>query len=267
MRVVVTGASGRLGPVVVGLLRDKGFEVLAVDRASGREVREVDLGDLDQVSDVLAGADAVVHLAAIPSPNDDPPEIVFGNNTMSTFHVFEIAARLGIERVVSASSLCVYGFPFQLRWTDPDYLPLDEAHPLRPQDSYGLSKVVGERIASAYAARGAGTAVSLRFSTVTAGDELFGRARRAPLAWASSLWSYIYAADAAQAILLALTAPIDGHEAFNITAGDTTMDVPTDDLLDQFFASVPRRAHGGDPRWSLVDCSRAADRLGWRPSR
>jgi nucleoside-diphosphate-sugar epimerase len=267
MRVVVTGAGGRVGTVVMELLRDNGFDVLGLDRVDGSAVRRIDLRELDHVTEALAGAHAVVHLAAIPSPKDDPPEVVYGNNTMTTFHVFEAAARLGIPRVVSASSLCAYGFPFQLRWTDPDYLPLDEEHPLRPQDSYGLSKVVGEQIASAYAARGAGNAVSLRFSTVIIGDELFAQARRAPRPWASHLWSYVYSTDVARAILLSLTSPIDGHEVFNITAGDTTMDVPTDELLDEHFPSVPRRAHRPNPRWSLVDCSRAADRLGWRPSR
>jgi UDP-glucose 4-epimerase len=266
MRVVVTGAGGRLGRRVVDLFREHGHDVAGLDIVDGPLSQRVDLRDFDRVRDALAASQAVVHLGAIPSPKEDPPEVVYGNNTMATFHVFEAAAQLGVERVLSASSLCAYGFPFQLRWTDPDYLPLDEAHPLRPQDSYSLSKVVGEQIAGAYAARGAGSAVSLRFSTVTTDAELFAKTRGAPEPWASHLWSYVYAGDVARAFLLSLTAPIEGHEVFNITASDTTMDVPTDDLLDKYFPSVPRRAHADDPRWSLVDCSRATQRLGWRPS-
>src|SRR5262249_43171714 len=87
-----------------------------------------------------------------------PPEAVFGNNAMGQFHVFEAAARLGIRRVVSASSFAAYGMSFPDRPFAPDYLPLDEDHPLAPQDPYGLSKAVGEQIAAAYAGRGGGDA-------------------------------------------------------------------------------------------------------------
>ncbi len=96
MRVVVTGARGRLGPAVVELLRDKGFEVSGIDR-------EIELRDLALVTKALAVVRAVVHLAAIPSPKDDPPEVVYGNNTISTFHVFEAAAQLGIRRRTPAA--------------------------------------------------------------------------------------------------------------------------------------------------------------------
>ena len=170
MRVVVTGAAGRLGHAVVQLLVRRGTGLLAVDRVPapslGAPALLADLCDLGQTYGALAGADAVIHLGAIPAPIGFPPEQVYRNNMLSTFNVFEAAASLGIRRMVYASSVSALGFPWQHRWSEPLYLPIDEAHPLLPQDCYGLSKAQGEGIASAYALRGAVSTASLRFSTV-----------------------------------------------------------------------------------------------------
>jgi len=144
MRIIVTGANGRLGRVVVAHLLEQGMEVVGLDREiisqSGASMIQVDLCDLGQVFGALVGAEAIVHLGAIPTPKGRPPELVYRNNVMSQFNIFEAAARLGIQRVVSASSISAFGFPFQHRWSEPLYLPLDEAHPLLPQDAYGLSR-------------------------------------------------------------------------------------------------------------------------------
>jgi nucleoside-diphosphate-sugar epimerase len=221
----------------------------------------------------LAGADAVIHLAAIPAPTGHAPEVVFGNNVLSTFNVFEAAATLGVRRVVSASSLAALGFGYQHRWSEPLYVPIDEAHPLLPQDAYGLSKATGEDIAAAYCRRGAGSAASLRFSTIldahTYGP-FIATVKHDPGASARHLWSYVDLRDATRACLLALTVPFEGHMPLFITAGDTTADLPTDLLLERYFPAVPRRPAvpaGGMPnaRWSLLDGIRARDVLDYRP--
>ena len=300
MRIVVTGACGQLGQAVVKLLYDRGFDVQTVDRESPREVfrriieqgradqvtnkdqqpgkihyRQADLADLGQVYGCLAGATAVIHLGAIPSPAAHPPEVVFRNNVVAQFNVFEAAATLGIRRVVSASSVSALGFPWQHRWSEPIFFPIDESHPLLSQDAYGLSKSVGEEIAAAYCRRGAGRAASLRFSTII-GEDRYARyvehVKRDVAAQANMLWSYVDLRDAARACVLALDAPLEGHVPLFITSADTSSDVPTDELLQRYFPHVPRRSpptSAGDPttaRWSLIDCTRARDLLGYRPA-
>ncbi len=204
MRVVVTGASGRLGRAVVSLLLAQNMEVIGLDKQPGKSpgVRMIglDLCNLGQVFGAMAGAEAIVHLGAIPSPGGRPPEMVYHNNIMAQFNVFEAAAKLGIRRVVSASSLSAFGFPFQHRWSQPLYFPLDEQHPLLPQDSYGLSKANGEEIAAAYARRGAGSSASLRISTVLDDSDIQGfleMVRLHPDRSAPALWSYVHATDVA----------------------------------------------------------------------
>src|SRR5260221_827165 len=234
MRVVVTGANGRLGRVVVSLLLEQGIEVVGLDmevaRQPGASMVRVDLCDLGQVFGAMAGADAVIHLGAIPTPRGRPPELVYFNNVMSQFNVFEAAAGLRISRVVSASSISAFGFPFQHRWSEPLYLPLDEAHPLLPQDAYGLSKATGEEIAAADYRRTVANAARLRIfpilddSTV---HQLLERVLPKPEDWASSLWSYLHVNDVARAWLLALTSPFDRHQIFHITSNHSTSERPT----------------------------------------
>ncbi len=263
MRVVVTGAAGRVGKVVATWLARSGFDVVATDREAGQRA---DLCDLGQVFGVFAGADAVVHLGAIPAPGGWPPEQVFANNTVAQFNVFEACAKLGIGRVVSASSLSAYGYPFQHRWSDPEYLPLDEQHPLVPQDAYGLSKAVGEQIAAAFCRRTGGVAVSLRFSTVI-DEESLGHftdlMREKPEIGACCLWSYVHVTDVARICEAALTTPLAGHHAVLWTAPDTLEVTPTDELLDRWYPSVPRRERRNE---SLVDCAHAKELFGIEPS-
>lgn len=273
VRTVVTGAGGRLGQAVVKLLRSQGMDVLAVDRFfpegvdRGRHLL-ADLQDQGQVYGALADADAVIHLAAVPSPGGRPAEEVFRNNTMSQFHVFEAAARLGVRRVVSASSVSAYGFPFQRRPIVPDYLPMDEDHPLLPQDPYGLSKVVGEQIADSYVRRGAGEAVSLRLSRVLREEmmaPLVTQAKEQPKQFVRELWSYIHVRDAARACLAGLTAQIDGHVVVHASAADTLSPTPSEELAQRYLPQVPVREHGGGSRWPMITIDRAEKLIGFAP--
>jgi nucleoside-diphosphate-sugar epimerase len=123
------------------------------------------------------------------------------------------------------------------------------------------------------AAGGAGSTVSLRFSTILREDayaQFISRVRSDVGAHAHLLWSYVDLRDAARSCLLALNAPLEGHVPLFVTAADTTSDLPTDALLTRYFPEVPRRAsasHASTPteRWSLIDNARARDVLGYRP--
>ncbi len=272
MRVAVTGASGRLGQAVVSILLANNHDVVSIDNmpATRQDIHQLqlDLRDLGQTYGALASVDGVIHLAAIPAPVGRPPEVVFTTNVVSTFNVFEAAATLGIPRVVSASSVSALGFPWQHRWSEPLYLPIDEAHPLLPQDCYGLSKVHGEETAAAYCRRGAGSAASLRFSTIlTTGayQHSVERVREDPGRHAHLLWSYVDVSDAAEACMLALTAPFEGHQPLYITAEDTLSELPTDELIERYFPHVPRRPGDRPARWSVLTIDRAATVIGYHP--
>ena len=145
-----------------------------------------DIQDLGQVMEAMIGVDAVIHLAAIHNPNIATAPLVYQTNVVGTFNVHHAAHRLGVKRVVSASSNAIVGWSYSERF-EPDYLPIDEDHPLRPEDVYGLSKQIGETIAHSYARKGVETII-LRPSGVVTPEELsrIEKNRRAPTGIISS---------------------------------------------------------------------------------
>src|SRR5690349_20560836 len=150
MRVVVTGGCGKQGQWVVReLLDDRDgrtpHEVTVFDRVTGPERGPVrylagEIRDLGQVFGALVGADAVIHLAAVHKDGIAPNEVTFETNVQGAFNVHEAAWRLGIRRVVSTSSEAILGWDYRLHESAPDYLPIDEDHPIPPHHAYGLSK-------------------------------------------------------------------------------------------------------------------------------
>ena len=130
MRIVVTGGSGKAGRAVVRDLREHGHDVLNVDLAHDGSAHGLcvltDLTDLGQTLEVTQGADAIVHLAAIPAPELKPPGETFRVNTLSTYNVFVAAEANRVGRVVWASSETVLGLPFD---TPPVFAPIDEIDP------------------------------------------------------------------------------------------------------------------------------------------
>jgi nucleoside-diphosphate-sugar epimerase len=175
MKILVTGGQGKVGRFVVQELVNSADEVTVFDRVPGPERGAVrylvgDIQDLGQVMEAMHGADAVIHLAAIHKPNIATATVTYQTNVVGTFNVHHAAFRLGIKRVVSASSNAVVGWSYSDNFV-PDYLPVDEDHPLRPEDPYGLSKEIGETIARSYALKGLET-ISLRPSGVVTPEEL-----------------------------------------------------------------------------------------------
>jgi nucleoside-diphosphate-sugar epimerase len=125
---------------------EKGDDAGSGDRGAGQgrtgepQYRRADLTDAGQAFAVVRGAEAVIQAAAIPDPLHDPPHVVFQNNVMSVFNVLEAAVRFGVRRFVNISSETVPGYFFPERESLPDHLPVDERHPIRPQDPYALGK-------------------------------------------------------------------------------------------------------------------------------
>lgn len=268
-KVLVTGSAGRVGRAVVRDLLDHGYQVTPVDRDSQRheETVAVDLQDLGQVMGVMHGVDAVVHMAAIPSPTRDAPEVVFRNNVMSTFNVLEAAAVLGVRNVVLASSISALGYAFCHRDFNPLRIPIDETHPLLSQDSYGLSKMVGEELAEGFVRRAPDLAVSsLRFTWVLDQEEMLV-ARKAREQRESSgggaFWTWVDVRDAAGACRLAVERNRPGHEAFYIAAPEIRLDIPIEDLLARHFPGDYPVAPEIRGLASPVDCGKARRLLGW----
>jgi nucleoside-diphosphate-sugar epimerase len=249
MYIAVTGSSGKLGRPAVAALRKAGHRVVGLDISvpidPARAIR-CDCTDFGQVMSALSGIDitgkvpdAVVHLAGIPMPGLATDHQTFEVNTRSTYNVFSACARLGITRVVWASSETILGLPFD---TPPDFAPIDETHPDRPSWSYALAKQLGEQMAESFTRWHPDMSIlSLRFSNVFARED-YGQVTKlqANPAWRKrNLWSYVDADDAGEACRLAVEAELSGHHKMIIAAADTLMETESRDLMATFFPDVP----------------------------
>lgn len=267
-RIIVTGGSGKAGRAVVRDLLDHGYDVLNVDLVAPAErtsdFLKAELTDMGQTYEALRGADAVVHLAAIPAPGLMTPQETFRINTLSTYNVFQAAVDLKLARVVWASSETTLGLPFDR--VTPLYAPIDEEHPLFPESSYALSKVVGEQMAAQMSRWSGIPFVSLRFSNVMEPHDYarFPSWQHDPQVRKWNLWGYIDARDAAQSCRLSLEADISRAEAFIIANADTCMTRANADLLAEVFPTVPLRA-GTGANDTLLGIDKARRLLGYDP--
>ena len=267
MRIVVTGGSGKAGRWVVRDLRERGHDVLNVDLAHDGSAHGLcvlaDLTDLGQCRDVIDGADAVVHLAAIPAPELRPEGETFRNNAVSTYNVFAAAISAGVRRVVWASSETVLGLPFD---TPPLFAPVDETIEPRPESSYALSKLAGETMAAQFSRRSGIPFVGLRISNIMepADYRRFPTWQDDPLVRKWNLWGYVDARDVAQAARRGLETDTTGAEVCIVAASDTVMVRPSAELMAEVFPAVPlRRPVAG--RDTLLSIDRARSLLGYEP--
>ncbi|WP_136608626.1 NAD-dependent epimerase/dehydratase family protein [Paenibacillus dokdonensis] len=270
-KVVITGGSGMLGRWVVKHFVEQGYEVLNVD--SRRPDEELcptliaDLEDLGETYSALAGADAVVHLAAIPAAHIRTPEVTFRNNVMSTYNVLEAASGLGIRKAVIASSESSYGIVFAVNPIAPQYVPLDEEHPQLPQDSYGLSKIVNEQTAEMFNRRSGIQVVSFRLGNVIPPEwyERFPSFINHPEERERILWSYIDTRDAAEACRLAIETDGLGAVALNLASDDSSMAIRSRDLLEQRYPGVTDIRTPLEGHETLFSNEKAKRLLGWQP--
>ena len=184
-RIMFTGGSGKAGRHVVQYLVEQGHQVLNIDTKplDNPKVRTLitDITDSGQVFNALSSymglhefdpslrpqpVDAVVHFAAIPRIMITPDNEVFRINALGTYNVIEAAVKLGIRKIIIASSETTYGLVFANEPRDPDYFPLDEEYDVDPMDSYALSKVVNEQTARAFALRSGSDIYALRIGNV-----------------------------------------------------------------------------------------------------
>jgi nucleoside-diphosphate-sugar epimerase len=259
-RVIVTGGSGKLGGFVLKELLDHGYEVLNLDLRIAEESRcrtlITDLTSAGQVFSALTSytgidelqpslraqpIDAIVHFAAIPRILLVPDGEVFRINTLATYNVLEVASKLGVPKVVFASSEATYGIDFADLHRDPEYFPIDEDHPVVPMDAYGLSKVCNERTAEAFHLRSGIDIYGLRIGDVMAPYDYakFPDWTTKPEIREREAWNYVDVRDVARVVRLAVEKDGLGFDVFNVAAGESACVEPIREWIRRFYPEVP----------------------------
>jgi nucleoside-diphosphate-sugar epimerase len=270
-KILVTGASGRIGSVTTRRLRAAGAWVtaLSINDDPSLEADRVLVGDTrsqDDVAEALEGADAVVHLAALAHRDIAPPFDVYSTNVVSTFNVLAQAGALGIRRAVVAGSINACGLPQNVHEVHPAYMPYDAHLPVDIADWYSLSKYQDESTARMAWRHWGIDVVTLRFPHVNSEEALRAQSLQLaedPRPGLLEGWSYLTTEDAARAVELSLTAPTTGAHAFFLAADRTIAPYRTEDMLDAFAPEVPRtRRFVG--REVPIDLTPARELIGFR---
>ncbi len=280
MKVVVTGSGGKVGRATVAALMKAGHTVRGVDvfpptferpEPDDPEYIQADMTDAGDAFAVVRGMDAVVHAAALPEPTHNPPHVVFQNNLMGVFNTLEAAIRFEVPRFVNISSETVPGFFFPERDFLPDYVPVDEEHPIRPQDPYATAKHFGEQLMDGAIRRSDIRCISIRPCWVQHEgnyERNLGPQVRDASELSPNFWSYIDAYDLADAITLAVESDLDGHEVFYIASPDNVGNRNFEEIVKEYYGDkveikkpLPREDTSG------IDTTKAQEMLGYSPKR
>lgn len=267
MRIFFTGGSGKAGRHAVAHLIEQGHRVTNADlvplEIPGVDHLQVDLTDAGQVFNALhayAGFDelepgtgvprydAVVHFAAIPRILLKPDNETYRINTLSTYNVLDAATKLGIGKIIFASSETTYGICFADGEKKPDYIPVDEEHPTVPEDSYALSKVVNEVTARSFQARTGIDIYGLRINNVIEPHEYaenFPTYFKKPDMRRRNIFAYIDARDLGHMVDCCLKTDGLGYEVFNVANDDLSVDITTDEVIERFYRGVPIKRQMG----------------------
>ena len=271
MKIAVTGGSGQIGRSIAAMAIRQGHSIVSIDRVppanaviqSAQTFVLADTNDYERLLGAFQGCDAVIHMAAIPSPDRHPNHVVHNNNVTGSYNVMRAAIECGIKRICQASSVNAIGLSYS-RVAHFDYFPIDENHPNYSEEPYGLSKWICEQQASGLARRYEDLSIaSMRFHWVIEDRAIsasrFGFATQDA---AMHLWAYTLLAPAARACLMSLDAAFKGHEVFYIAAPDTNIDVPSLELAARFFPDVPIRGDLSGNR-SFFSSAKAERLMGW----
>ena len=286
MRILFTGGTGKAGRHVIPYLLAQGHQVLNVDLVPfdhpGVDNRIADISDAGQMADVMqsyanlaeldAGTgmprfDAVVHFAAIPRILLRSDNEAFRINTIGTYNVIDAALKAGIRKVIFASSETTYGVCFADGEIKPDYIPIDEDHPTVPHDSYAMSKVCNEVTARSFQARSGADVYGLRINNVIEPDEyaqIFPDFIHDPDQRRRNIFAYIDARDLGQMVECCLQKDGLGYEVFNVANDDHSVDLTTSDLIDRYYADVPKTREMGENE-TFFSNKKARDMVGFAP--
>jgi nucleoside-diphosphate-sugar epimerase len=263
VRIFFTGGSGKAGRHAIDHLVAQGHRVTNADlvplEREGVPDLRIDLTDAGQVFNAMSAYaefdelepgtgvptyDAVVHFAAIPAILVRPDNETFRINALSTYNVLDAAVKLGIGKVVFASSETTYGICFADGEVRPEYVPIDEEHPTVPHDSYAMSKVVNEATARSFQARSGIDVYGLRINNVIEPHEYetkFPAFVADPALRRRNVFAYIDARDLGHMVDCCLRADGLGYEVFNVSNDDTSVAIPSDEVYERFYAGVDKR--------------------------
>jgi nucleoside-diphosphate-sugar epimerase len=285
-RIFFTGASGKAGKHVASYLANKGMSVLNVDlqnlKQSNIDYLKVDITDAAQVFSSMSAHmnvdelrenaeplkyDAVVHFAAIPRILMASDIETYKVNVMGTYHILESAIKLGIKKIIFASSETVYGLCFSHNKPDPISLPVTEDDLVRPMDSYAMSKVVNEETARAFQRRSGIDIYGLRIGNVIEPDEyhIFKDFCKDPAVRIPNAFNYIDARDLGQAVELCINNDGLGFEIFNVSNDQNSVDLSTQEIIKSFYPNVPLK-YKLDSEECLYSNKKIKSKLGFSPS-
>lgn len=276
MKIAITGGSGGIGRAITEQALARGDTIVSIDRVEAKERHEGveyivgEMSDYDLLVRSFAGCDAMIHMAAIPSPFHLPDHVVHNNNVVGSYNAMRAAIENGIMRICQASSVNAIGHSYS-REAHYDYLPLDEEHPNYTEEPYGLSKWICEAQADTFARRYEDISIaSIRFHWVVPDRDLAAKAFAAadpdPVKAqdnAKHLFAYTMREPAALACLLGIEGKFKGHEVFYIVAPDTVSPTPSRELAAKFFPNVPIKGNLSGNQ-SFFNCAKAERILGWK---
>ncbi|OYX28083.1 MAG: nucleoside-diphosphate-sugar epimerase [Flavobacteriales bacterium 32-35-8] len=260
-RILFTGGTGKAGKHAIAYLLEQGHRVMNVDLTPlnypGVDNLIADITDSGQMFNAMSSYagldeldlgngipkfDAVVHFAAVPRILINPDNETFRVNTIGTYNVIEAAVKLGIKKIIIASSETTYGVCFSDGITNPYVLPLEEDYDVDPMDSYGLSKVVNEKTARSFQRRSGFDIYALRIGNVIEPHEyeaLFPHFFKHPEVRRRNAFCYIDARDLGQIVDLCLQKDGLGFQIFNAGNDHNGAIIPSKQLAEQFFPGVP----------------------------
>lgn len=286
MRILFTGGSGKAGRHVVPYLLSKGHRVVNADlvplECDGVDNLTVDVTDSGQMFNALTSYanfdelepgtgvpkfDAVVHFAAVPRILLKPDNETYRVNTMSTYNVLEAAVKLGIKKVIFASSETTYGVCFADGERKPEYVPVDEEHPVIPEDSYAMSKVVNEVTARSFQRRSGIDIYGIRINNVIEPHEY---AQNFPSYFADpdlrrrNIFAYIDARDLGQMVDLMLHTDGLGFEIFNASNDNHSVNLSTKEIIARYYQGVEVKGDMGHEE-TVYSNAKAKKLLGFAP--
>ncbi len=274
LRVAVTGGSGRIGTRVVRRLWESGHDVINIDRRAPQNAIAkfcyADIRQRSQLQPLLEGVDAVCHLAEIPTNSQMiPPDEVYIHNTTVGATVLQTASDLKIKRLIYTSTCQVYGM-----WGEPPLalkqLPMDETHPLQPNNSYGCGKVANEFFAHMIA-RTSGLSVAifrfpmvLNFDFETPGcEKWFDYSQQ----FGDGFGTHVHTDDATRAYALALEHPRPGCEAYHFSAEEALCTLPIRESVQRRHPDGAQLPADWPKTKSFIDCSKAKAHFNWVPEK
>lgn len=272
-KILITGGAGKLGRFVVDEMLGRGdVTVMDLRAPQQKDVKFIEgsVLDFDLLKRSFEGQDCVIHLAAIPNPRTAPADITFNTNVQGTWQVLQAAEDAGVKRVVVISSDAATGLHYNPENWQPQYLPIDEKHPLRPVDFYSLSKEVTEVICRGYANRGKMEIAVIRPTHIVFEHEWPEMVERGSDLQNYHLWAYVEPEDVAQAIRKAVEVPGIAYDIFIIAAADSLGELPTVARSNERWGDrapmIRNEAlYRDNPQAGVFDISRAREVLGYEP--